>query len=349
VRDQLRRASSFAKKKDAVEAVVVESAGGQGEEPRALLKAEIADDELRMIFVACHPANTLESQIALTLRTLSGMEIGEIARALLCDEAAVEKRLVRARQRLREADVSFELPAPAELAARLDAVIKVLYLLFNEGYSATRGDAPVRADLTSEAIRLTAALLDFPTTARPDVQALMALFLFQSSRFAARVGEGGSLLTLEEQDRSKWDAPRIQAGLMHLARSASGDRVTEVHLEAAIAACHATARTYAETDWPRIAAIYDDLAAQFPSPVVAVNRAVAIGRARGAEAGLAELRALEGDPKLASYHWLAAAIGQFSFELGRVDDARQAFRRALSLAGTEPERAFLTARLAACG
>jgi RNA polymerase sigma-70 factor (ECF subfamily) len=346
--DQIRREATFARREDDVAAfMATANADVESDADRVLLKGEIADDNLRMMFVACHPANALPSQIALALRTLCGFEVEEIARALLSDSQAIEKRLVRARQRLREERVGFELPADEELAARLDAVLHVLYLLFNEGYSASRGVEQIRGELCAEALRLVQLLLDDTRTALPKVHALCALFLLQSSRFDARTSESGSLLTLAEQDRSQWDRPRIQAGLMHLAQSARGEAPSPYHLEAAIAACHATATRYEETDWNRVVELYDVLHTLAPSPIVALNQAIAIGRARGAERGVARLRELAADPSLADNISLHAAIAEFSLELGHIAEACAAFEHALTCAGTEPEREYLRRKLAA--
>jgi len=307
------------------------------------------DDELEMMFVACHPCNSLESQIALTLRTLCGMEIDEIARALLSDPQAVAKRLVRARQALREADVELVLPPADELPNRLGAVIKVLYLLFNEGYSSLKGPRQIREELCREAIRLGESLASHPATGVPRVHALVALMLLQSSRFNARLDDAGALLTLEEQDRSKWDRDRIARGLRYLEWSASGSDLSEVHLEAAIAACHATAATFAETDWRRIVDCYDALLEVNASPITAFNRAVALGFSRGPQEGLRELRRLRGTPELASYFPYHASLGEFERRGGDLAAARASLSRALDVAGTDAERAFVMRRLAELG
>jgi RNA polymerase sigma-70 factor (ECF subfamily) len=317
------------------------------EAPVVRLPGEIGDDELEMIFVACHPCLSIESQIALTLRTLCGMEIDEIGRALLSDEQAVTKRLVRARQTLRDAHVELVLPPESELPGRLEGVARVLYLLFNEGYSSLHGPRQIRAELCDEAIRLGELLGRNAATGLPFVQALVALMLLQSSRFHARTDDAGALLSLEEQDRSAWDQDRIARGLRYLEQSAAGSALSEYHLEAAIAACHATAPTFAETDWPRILECYDALLEASASPIAAFNRAVAIGFARGPERGLAELSALSDSPALAGYFPYLAAVGELARRAGRLSAARAAFTRALEHAGTDGERAFVTSRLRA--
>jgi RNA polymerase sigma-70 factor (ECF subfamily) len=345
--DDLRRRGTSRANASAVEFHELTRAVTDG--PNVRMPGEIDDDELGMIFVACHPTNSIESQIALTLRTLCGMEIDEIARALLSDPQAVAKRLVRARQALRAAEIELAPPPPAELPARLGSVVKVIYLLFNEGYSSLRGPRHIRDELCREAIRLGEILARHPTTSVPHVHALVALMLLQSSRFTARTDDAGTLLTLEQQDRSAWDRERIARGLRYLERSASGSELSEVHLEAAIAACHATAPTFAETDWRRIIECYDALLAESSSPIAAFNRAVAIGFSRGPEAGLQELRSLRDAPALASYFPYLASLGEFERRAGDVAGARASFARALRAAGTDAERAFVTGLLDALG
>jgi RNA polymerase sigma-70 factor (ECF subfamily) len=346
--DQLRRTSTSRAKagqvRDLDELVRTDDASP---DVGVRMRGEIDDDELEMIFVACHPCNSIESQIALTLRTLCGMDIDEIARALLSDVQAVTKRLVRARQALREANVELVLPPTNELPNRLVVVTKVLYLLFNEGYSSLKGSRQIREELCREAIRLGEVLARHPATGLPHVHALVALMLLQSSRFTARTDDAGALLTLEEQDRSAWDRDRIARGLHYLETSASGSALSEYHLEAAIAACHATAPTFAETDWRRILECYGALLEANASPVAAFNRAVAVGFCRGAEAGLRELRALRSAPVLASYFPYLVAIAELERRAGDVASARGSFSRALAAAGTDAERAFVARKLAA--
>ena len=314
-----------------------------GREPA--LRGEVADDELRMMFVACHPRLTLESQLALTLRTLCGFEVLEIARALLSDEAAVEKRLVRARQSLREAAVTFVLPDRAEMGERLGAVARVLYLLFSEGYSAHRGDHPIREELCREALRLSALLLGEPAFRTTEMHALRALMLLQASRLSARVDDDGNLRALAEQDRQRWDRALIDEGLRHLGASAEGERVTEYHLEAGIAACHALAPRFQETDWARIVGYYDQLLALNGSPVIRLNRAIAVAYAQGPEQGLRALRPLEREPRLERYGLLAAARADLLARLGDTRRAREAYLGALDLVDTESERRLLLRRL----
>jgi RNA polymerase sigma-70 factor (ECF subfamily) len=273
------------------------------------------------------------------------MEIDEIARALLSDVQAVAKRLVRARQALREAGVELALPPREELTRRLEGAMKVLYLLFNEGYSSLKGPRHIREELCSTAIRLGEMLARHSVTGVPRVHALVALMLLQSSRFAVRVDESGALRTLEEQDRSSWDRERIDRGLRYLEQSGSGEDLSEYHLEAAIAACHATASRFEDTDWHRIIECYDALLAANPSPITAFHRAVAVGFAEGPTAGLRELRSLRDAAPLAGYFPYYAALGEFERREGNTDAARGALSRGLEMAGTDAERAFVKRRL----
>lgn len=313
-----------------------------------VLRGEIADDLLRMMFVACHPSLSLESQIALTLRTLCGFEVENLARALLADPAAMEKRLVRARQTLRAEQVAFDLPPPDERAARTGAVLRALYVLFSEGYSARAGDEPIRAELCREAIRLVELLVadSSPLAGAPAVRALAALMLLLAARLPARVDQDGNLLLLSEQDRSRWDRGLVARGLAQLSGSAEGDEVTEYHLEAGIAACHALAPSCADTDWRRIVGYYDRLLELNPSPVIRLNRAIAIGYADGPEQGLDQLAQLEREPRLEEYGLLRAARADLHARLGDTRRARAAYERAIELSATEPERRLLRRRLA---
>ena len=317
-----------------------------GPEAYVRLTHELRDDALRMMFVACHPSNSTESQIALTLRTLCGMDIDEIARALLSDPQAIAKRLVRARQSLRDADVEFDLPDAGELPERLPAVMKVIYLLFNEGYSSLRGSRQIREELCRESIRLGEVLASHELTSSPEVYALLALMLLQASRFEARTDDLGGLLTLADQDRSKWDQELIERGMSYLAMSATGDTLSEYHMQAAIAACHATAKTFTETNWPRIIDCYDTLLDISPTPIAAFNRAVALGLGRSPETGVESLEALSGERALSAYFPYHAALGAFRAQTGDIVGARASFATALGLAGTEPERRFIETRAA---
>jgi len=306
------------------------------------------EDLLKMMFVCCHPAIPLESALALALRTLCGFPIPALGRALRLEEAAIEKRLMRARQVLREEQVELDLDglSEAELGMRLDGVLRTLYVLFFEGYSAHAGDTQIHEQLCRTAIRLSALLLA-TRFATPRGHALHALFVLQTARLAARVDAAGDLIPLDRQDRARYDRALMAEGFEHLGCAASGEVVSPFHLEAAIAACHALAPTYAATDWQRIVALYDQLLALTPSPVIALQRAIAVGRADGARAGLRALHGLLGNDRLEDDPVLAAAIGELEAQRGDGRAARTAYRRALELAGTAPERRFLEERLAA--
>lgn len=312
----------------------------------ALARAhEIRDDTLRLLFVCCHPSITADAQVVLALKMLCGFGTGEIARAFLTSEAAIEKQLTRTKQRIAEAGLSFELPEGADLAPRLDGVLAALCLLFNEGYKASAGDRLLREELCAEAIRLTSLLTTHPVGDTPRAHALLALMLLTAARFPARTDEHGALLRLEDQDRSKWDASLIARGLVELAAAARGDTLSEYHLQAGIAALHCTAPDSASTDWSRIVRHYDALLALKPSPVVALNRAVALANLRGPQAGLDALAAMPGRERLESHYLLHAVLGEFNWRLNRHAAAAGNFRRALQLAQVGPEQAFLSRML----
>lgn len=307
-----------------------------------------ADDTLRLLFVCFHPQLSPEAQTALALRTLCGFSPAEIAAAFLATEAAINKRLVRARQRIRELGLTFAVPHPAELPARLDGVLGTLYLLFNEGYKASAGDRLVRAELCHEAIRLGLLLVGHPATATPRTHALVALMLLNAARLPARTDDAGNLLLLREQDRTRWNPAMIQRGIHYLGLAGTGDLLDEFHLEAGIAACHSTAPTDGATDWARILRLYDLLLELKPSPVTALNRAVAVSRVHGAAAGLAALDELVARHRLAGYHLLPAVRGTLLAELDRVGEAAAQFRQAWELAVLASEREFLSRRIREC-
>ncbi len=309
---------------------------------------EIADDRLRLMFVCCHPLIPAEAQVALALKTLCGFSPAEIANAFLTTEAAIAKRLTRAKQRIHEARIPFEIPAGEELAQRLDGVLQSLYLLFNEGYKASSGDNLVRADVCQEAIRLASLLAAHPAGHQPKTHALLALTLLNAARLPTRVDGNGNLLRLHEQDRTRWDQPLIARGMFHLAQSASGEEVSAYHLQAGIAACHCTAKDSASTDWRRILSLYDRLLKFDPSPVVALNRAIAVANLHGPQAGLETLAAIRDREKLDDYYLLHAALGDFEERLEHPHAAATHFRESLRLAGIESERVFLSKRLEAC-
>ncbi|HEV8593114.1 MAG TPA: sigma-70 family RNA polymerase sigma factor [Pyrinomonadaceae bacterium] len=306
---------------------------------------EMQDDQLRMMFACCHPLNPPDAQVALTLKIVGGFSVPEIARAFLAKPESIAKMLTRAKQRLRTDGVQFEIPQPGELSPRLEAVMKVLYLMFNEGYTASEGTELIREDLCHEAIRLCEFLATHPVTAVPSVNALAALFLFQAARFPTRAGDHGNLILLSDQDRSKWDRRYLSRGLEHLRRSARGDKLTEYHLEAEIASCHALAANYEATDWPRILACYDELQCRKFSPIVEINRIVAVEKVCGAEAALNELRRISEDPRLLDYSFFHVASAHLSEEIGLNHAAAASLRTALGLTENEYVRRFLSQKI----
>ncbi|WP_437564501.1 RNA polymerase sigma factor [Sorangium sp. So ce542] len=309
---------------------------------------DIADDVLRLVFIACHPVLPKEARVALTLRLLGGLSTDEIARAFLATEPTIAQRIVRAKRALAEARVPFEMPRAAELGQRLGSVLEVVYLIFNEGYLASAGDDVMRPALQDEALRLGNLLCDL-APGEPEALGLLALMELQASRAAARVDANGEPILLMDQDRARWDRARIDCGLAALARAEAHARVAGPYqLQAAIAACHARARSPEETDWPRIAALYGELAARHPSPVVELNRALAVSRAEGPAAGLALLDALAAQPALARYHLLPSARADLLERLGRHDEARAEFERAASLTDNARQRRRLLERAATC-
>ncbi len=314
----------------------------------AALDDPVGDDLLRLVFTACHPVLNTEARVALTLRLLGGLTTEEIARAFLTPEPTVAQRIVRAKRTLSEARVPFETPRGAELAARLSSVLEVIYLIFNEGYAATAGDDWVRPALCEEALRLGRILAELAPQ-EPEVHGLVALLEIQASRLRARVGPSGEPVLLLEQNRAQWDWLLVRRGLAALARAeALGGALGPYALQAAIAACHARARIAEETDWARIAALYDALAELAPSPVVELNRAVAVAMAFGPEAGLELVNELMGESSLKGYHLLPSVRGDLLFKLGRFDEARAEFERAAELTRNARERELLLSRARAC-
>lgn len=309
---------------------------------------EIKDDLLRMMFSCCNPRLSEDGQVALILHILCGFSVDEVAGAFVSSHAAVEKRITRAKKVLARSRRLFDLGAEPDFTARLPAVHTALYLLFKEGYHGASAEHAVRADLCREAMRLTALLLEHPLGATPTTCALAALMALNASRLPARIDTSGQLSALFDQDRSHWDTKLVSEGLKLLERSASGTDVSDYHVEAAIAAVHAEAPRAEDTDWPKIVALYDMLMTIHPSPIVALNRAIAVAQVEGPERGLEEIGAIDQRDRLASYPFYAAALGELEFRLGRRDAARRHFEQAVSLARNPMERRFLDQRVAAC-
>jgi RNA polymerase sigma-70 factor (ECF subfamily) len=310
---------------------------------------DVDDDLLRLIFIACHPVLSTEARVALTLRLLGGLNTAEIARAFLLPEPTIGQRIVRAKRALAEAHVPFEMPRTEELTIRLASVLEVIYLIFNEGYAATAGEEWMRPSLCEEALRLGRILAELAPR-EPEVHGLIALMEIQASRAAARVGPSGQPILLLEQDRGRWDQLLIRRGLAALERAeALGGALGPYALQAAVAACHARARVPQETDWVRIVALYDALAQLAPSPVIDLNRAVAVSMAFGPDAALQIVDDLKSDSRLSTYHLLPSVRGDLLEKLGRFEEARTEFTRAAALAQNSRERALLLGRAASCG
>ena len=320
--------------------------GAADETPDAMDPEHIPDDRLRLIFICCHPGLPADSRVALTLRLVGGLSTAEIARAFLVPEPTIAQRVVRAKRTIRDRRFPYEVPEGDELALRLPAVLAVVYLIFNEGYAAHTGDALVRDDLCEEALRLGHMLAEL-MPGEPEVLGLLALMELQASRAATRTDADGNLVLLADQDRSRWDRERISRGAAYLARAAPIELAGRYQIQAAIAACHARATSWETTEWREIVDLYGALAVVAPSPVIELNRAVAIGLARGAEAGLEALDAVDTSAHTA-YHLLPAARGDFLRRLGRWADAAAEYRRAIALTDTARERTFLGARVREC-
>jgi len=338
--DRMRRRAAEAARLRSIAPTVSEEApapAGWEEDP-------VPDDRLRLMFTCCHPALPMEARVALTLRTLAGLTTTEIARAFLVPEPAMAQRLVRAKRKIRNARIPYRVPPAHLLPERTSSVLGVLYLMFNEGYSASAGADLIRRSLCAEAIRLARVLVDLMPD-EPEARGLLALMLLHDARRPARLDPGGDLVLLENQDRARWDHAEIEEGVRLVAASPGRG---PYRIQAAIAACHDTAPTAADTDWPTIAALYGELARLVPSPVVELNRAVALSMAFGPAAGLAVVDELAAEPSLASYHLLPSVRGDLLFKLGRYAEARQEFERAAALTRNAREQGLLLARAAAC-
>jgi RNA polymerase sigma-70 factor (ECF subfamily) len=306
---------------------------------------ELEDEQLAMIFMCCDPALPADARVALTLKAVSGFDVAEIARAFLAEETTIAQRLVRAKRRIRDGGFTLALPSPAEIPRRLDSVLQVLYLLFNEGYGAHTGENLVREDLCGEAIRLAQLLASRPDTGLPKVHALLALFYFQTARLESRIDGDGNLLLLAEQQRSQWDQALLARAVGHLEQAAQGNELSEYHLQAGIAAVHATSASFADTDWRRLVELYDQLLALSPSPVVALNRAIAKSMVEGPQTALALLDELRAEPAMKNYYLLPAVRADFLRRLGRPAEAAACYQEALTYPCTEPERRFLLRRI----
>lgn len=342
--DWLRRNATLVRKQSALVHQLELHQAGQEEAFDAALEENMGDDLLRLIFMTCHPVLSTEARVALTLRLLGGLTTEEIARAFLTSKTTISQRIVRAKRTLAAARVPFEAPHGAEMKARLSSVLEVIYLIFNEGYAATAGDNWMRPLLCEEALRLGRILAEL-TPQEAEVHGLVALMEIQASRIRARVGPSGEPILLLEQNRARWDWLLINRGLAALERAERlGGAFGPYTLQAAISACHARARTAEETDWTRIAALYDALAQIAPSPVVELNRAVAVAMAYGAAAGLAIVDELTTEPALQNYHLLPGVRGDLLTRLDRLDEARVEFERAAALTGNERERALFLER-----
>jgi RNA polymerase sigma-70 factor (ECF subfamily) len=343
--DAVRRDQSAGEKADALVAELSRSAVERLEDPE--VEEQLRDDELRMIIMCCHPEIPRDASIALSLKTVGGFSVREVARAFLADDAAIAQRLVRAKRQIRESRLSMEMPRGPQLEERLDSVLDVIYFMFNEGYSAAEGEDLIRHDLCHEAIRL-GRLIAASSIAQPRVDALVALMAFQAARLATRIDETGELVLLDAQDRSRWDSRLIALGFHYFERSMCGNVVTAYHAQAAIAATHARAADAQSTNWGMILTMYDQLMEISPSPVVALNRAVAVGKVHGAERALALIKPLDGDAKLRDYYLLCAVRGHLLLELGQREEAAASYRAALERRCSEPERRFLRRKLAEC-
>jgi RNA polymerase sigma-70 factor (ECF subfamily) len=306
---------------------------------------KIEDERLGLIFVCCHPAIPKDAQIALALKTLCGFNAIEIAKAFLTTEAAINKRLTRARQSIRKLKIQFEIPEGSELSERLDAVLHTLYLLFNEGYKVSIGDQLIREELCFEAIRLTSMLAEHPAGNRPETYALLALMLLNGARLSSRVDAVGNLLRLNEQDRSTWDHTMIARGMLCLSQSATGEEVTTYHLQAAIAALHCSAAHYASTDWKQILSLYDQLVRLDDSPIAALNRAVVVAEVYGPHAGIEAVQAIPKSSKLASYYLYYAILGEFQLKLGNYMTAAKHLQKAHALTNVKSERMLLAKKI----
>ena len=343
--DRIRREKLFHDKEPQIIAFMEQWPTDSATSESPMFESEIRDGRLRLMFACCHPVLSPEDQTALALKTLCAFSAPEIASAFLTTEAAITKRLTRAKQKIRDEHIPFEIPAGEELARRLDAVLQTLYLLFNEGYKASSGDDLIKEDLCQEAIRLCALLAEHPAGNQPRTHALVALMLLNTARLPARMDSDGNILRLKEQDRSTWNQVMIARGIRHLSESAAGNELSAYHLQAGIAACHCVASDYESTDWRKILSLYDRLMELDSSPVIALNRAVAVANVNGPQAGIVAVEAIQNGSQLKSYYLLYAVLGEFEKQLNNFQAAIDNFRKALDLAELTSEQLFLSKRL----
>lgn len=346
--DIVRREKRFREKQSAVMTYLEQRMPDAGLADGPLLEGELRDDRLRLMFACCHPHLPQAMQIGLALKTLCGFSPAEISKAFLTTEAAIIKRLTRARQRLQADHIRFEIPAGPELAPRLEGVLRTLYLLFNEGYKASSGDRFVREELCAEAIRLAGILAEHPAGGQPQVHALLALMLLNAARLPARTDPDGNFVRMEHQDRSRWDRSMIQRGIYHLGRSAGGATLNEYHLQAGIAACHCLAVSDADTDWKRILSLYDHLLEIDDSPVVALNQAVAAAKVYGAAEGIARLEGILERNALSDYYLAHAVLGDLERQRENPSAAACHFAKALKMTEVKAERELISQRLREC-
>ncbi|MFD2255580.1 RNA polymerase sigma factor [Luteolibacter algae] len=340
--DHLRREKNFQSKQAQIAATIPDIHSPD------IDPEKVHDDQLRLMFVCCHPLLPPETQSALALKTLCGFNPAEIAKAFLISEAAVAKRLSRARAKIQQENIPFEIPDTNLLPERLDGVLKILYLLFNEGYKASYGDTILRPELCEESARLATILSRHPAGDRPRTHALLAMIHLTAARFPSRMGTSGIPVQLKDQDRNSWDKKSIAKGLYHLDRSASGNELSEYHFLAGIASCHSLADSYENTNWRRILALYDGLNELLPSALVRLNRAIVISEIYGCEKALSEIEQSDIPVSLANYHLMHAVLGELEMQRKQSDNAARHFSRALELAETTPERLFLAKRLKEC-
>jgi RNA polymerase sigma-70 factor (ECF subfamily) len=346
--DLIRREKLFRDKQPEIVVSTEQWSADSFADDSPLFDTELKDSRLRLMFACCHPLIAQEEQTALALKTLCGFSAAEIAKAFLTTEAAIAKRLTRARQKIRELRIPFEIPSGSELSIRLNGVLQTLYLLFNEGYKASSGESLVKKDLCYEAIRLAVLLAEHSLANLPRIHALIALMLLNGARLPTRTDSEGNILRLKDQDRSQWDRPMIARGMFHLLQSAEGDEASDYHLQAGIAACHCAAKDYQSTDWPQILSLYDRLIEFDDSPVVALNRAVAVANVHGPMAGIEAVEAIRNRGKLSSYYLLYAVLGELEAQLDHPRTAADHFRSSLRLTEIRSEQMFLSKRLKAC-